>query len=175
MFFGPAFRPKLREFFDLAVKLSHAQQAVHSMERYKTEGKYPPNVMGALKLPVMQVSKEFNGTQEHHEFASRLVTAVDSVRLQFLDHLIEGKSAEVLHLAAQISHSRCEAAARLVGEEAVEQISLLYVTTGIGDKNVVLPDFVQQEIKYIAKSGQSWFHKACCCAGPEQAPDGGDC
>ncbi|RKF58506.1 hypothetical protein OnM2_067063 [Erysiphe neolycopersici] len=62
------------------------------------KGPIPPFVMGAIKIPALQFTKEFQHTRERQAAANRMEEMTNAFRKKMLETCFEVKSEELNHL-----------------------------------------------------------------------------
>lgn len=96
--FRPACGQVLQEVYRVAVKASHVQTTLATLNRHSTEGSFPASILGAIKDPKIQFSKEFRVTAEGSTVEMACVQAIDTARTTVLGASLDAKKAELTHL-----------------------------------------------------------------------------
>jgi hypothetical protein len=76
--FQSAFTPLLKEIFDRAIKVTNVQSSLALLEMHRSKGTFPANIYSSLKIPVIQVSKEFSGSSVYNAFQEACRTTLHS-------------------------------------------------------------------------------------------------
>lgn len=158
------FLPRLsvlyRKYCDLATKASHAQATLSNFEKHSANGTLPPCIQGSLKLPVVQVTKEFDGTNAQQTLTAELETVVENARKSCLENAISRKRHEHTYLLGLLDAEAMRKEAR----EAVKEVHNLLGPTfanGISqDGKPNYSDFYSNEWSYVSNHGLDLMRKA---------------
>ena len=158
--FQPAYRPVLRECHDLGVKLSHAQHSLATFERHVAGGTFPPLLLGSLKGPTLQCSKEFTQSSSYQSWTGTQETAVFNTRKDFLDGMCQAKRMEVDLLQGLLAYPVLAERAGKITNEVWNLISSSFAR-GISAEGV--PQYSGQAVDEKNMShgqGPAWLQKA---------------
>ena len=157
--FQTPFAVLLKSVYELAVKQSNTQKAVMNLEQHLARGTFPAHVFGSLKIPAMQVSKEFSSTGQHASFLQRAQTVLKDVQTEFLTLNIGLKKAESQHLQSRLSDEKLSVEATATIDRVFDQLRFAYESVDSEGKTVLSPVF-DHELKKIRTHGQDLCRKA---------------
>lgn len=112
--FRPALRTLLLELNEKAAKASHAQQALISFRKHQNAGSFPPAI-NSLRIPVCQISKEFEQIGQGKTFLAEIDSRVKDAKVKSLEAFIETKEKELAFLREEF----------LTSEEMVKRFKLV--------------------------------------------------
>lgn len=158
--FQPNFRPVLREYHDVAVKLSHAQTALENFRKHEAGGTFPPIILGGLKTPVVQFSKEYSASSQYQTWSGNTETELHSIRRTFLASAVRVKTEEVDYLRSLISDSMAKTRSDAACKLAWDSLSTTFAT-GVNDKGATTySNFFVDEYTTTKSNGRYWLLKA---------------
>jgi hypothetical protein len=158
--YQPCFRPALRETHDKAVKLSHAQAALSSFERHQATGTFPPSILGALKAPVIQCSKEFATSSDFQTWTNSLDGVILENRKTILDNSIALKRKEIDYLQNLVSADTCKAVSLKIVKEQENLMASTFASGINQDGRTVYSTFFLEETTLSKNQGHVWLRKA---------------
>jgi hypothetical protein len=150
--FKNLYRKAFGEWFALGQKISHASNALVALKRYETTGTFPPSILGAIKMPTVQVAKEFSTQDVFATWSSTIQTTIHNVRVGALQECIKIKSEEGLHLEGLISDEETTSKNKLLVDEIKELSRSRFSDT---------PDlFYREEERTCRDLGVRWLQRA---------------
>jgi len=158
--FQPHYRPVLREFHDIAVKVSHAQTALENFRRHEAGGTFPPMIQGGLRVPTLQFSKEYSESSGHQTWMSTADTDVHQARRTFLTKAIEIKQDEVSHLQNLVSDAVAKARAKTLYDNVWNTLATTFAAGITADGKTSYSSFFVDEYKLCQSQGHHWLRKA---------------
>lgn len=159
----PLFKPALQEFFQLGVKISHATAAQETLRNYETSRTFPPSIMGALKIPALQVSKEFQGSSEFSQMNSELATGISKIRASALSSYLSTKSMEESFLLGLVD----ESAAKKRSLALTMQLRKAYSSAFPSESKPTVPSskdsefsIIREDLRTCEQLGHYWLRRA---------------
>jgi len=158
--FQPHYRPVLREFHDIAVKVSHAQTALENFRRHEAGGTFPPMIQGGLRVPTLQFSKEYADSSGHQTWTSAAETDVHQARRSFLVKAIEIKNDEVSHLQGLISDVTAKARTKVLLDSVWSSLATTFAAGINAEGKTTYSTFFMDEYKLCQSQGHNWLRKS---------------
>ena len=152
--FQAFYKVDLKLWFDLGVKISHCQHAIGQLKNFETAGTFPPSILGAIKVPTVQVCKEFAESSTWPAWGQDLSQNIAVVRGQVLTQCIAVKISEVSFLQSLTSEEQSAQANKL----SVEKASKVFASTFSSTSEV--SSLYQKEVQACNSLGHTWFRRA---------------
>ena len=148
------YKEHFKAWFDRGVKISHCQHALGQLDNYKTSHTFPPSIMGGIKVPVVQVSKEFQESSIWSAWNQEMTSNITSLRGTALEKCIAIKISEGQYLESLVSD---EAAERL-NNSVVEKSGRVFSSTFSTSSET--SSFYKDEYRMCKTLGKTWFRRA---------------
>jgi hypothetical protein len=159
----PLFKPALQEFFQLGVKISHATAAQETLRNYQSTRTFPPSILGALKTPTLQVSKEFQGSSDFSQTNSELAAGISEVRALALTLYLSTKAKEESYLLSLVD----ESAAKKRSLALTTQIRKAYSSAFPSESKSTAPSskdtefsIIREDLRTCEQLGHYWLRRA---------------
>jgi len=161
--FRPAFGQTLQEVYRVAVKASHVQTTLATLNRHSTEGSFPASILGAIKDPKIQFSKEFRVTADGATAEMASIQAIDTARNTVLQASLVSKQNELKHLQSLLAYdsSRWLAIANKVVDDFASTTGATVEVKPDGSRSYSnMPAHVVEEENLVKKQGRRIYMKA---------------
>lgn len=158
--FAPRFGVLYRKLSELAVKTSHVKASLDSLSRHYAAGTFPPQILGSLKVPTVQVTKEFEGTSDRQERKTELDAIIFNARKLALEKSIEIKTEEYAYLQGLSHTDALKRDSRTARDEVHQSIGSSFATGVDKDGNTVYADLYTQEVNFMMANGLELCRKA---------------
>ncbi|KAI1430426.1 hypothetical protein GGR50DRAFT_699080 [Xylaria sp. CBS 124048] len=163
----PFYKLALKEAYELGVKLSHVQKARSSFSDYVATKTLPPSINAALRVPSLQVSKEFSGGDDWRSFNNDITTRVNTLKADMLSKFQETKAQEETFLLGLVSQQSLTAKNAKIVKSIYDACSPASNPDG-ADLNSVLtgsafssdPNPFRMEIRTCSHMGAHWLRRA---------------
>ncbi|KAJ5039113.1 uncharacterized protein L3040_006783 [Drepanopeziza brunnea f. sp. 'multigermtubi'] len=153
--FQAHFRLIFKEWFDIGVKVSHCSHAISSLKEHLSVHTLPPSIQGALKVPAVQVSKEFKGTDSWNAWEASLITATSEYRLKVHKECIAVKEQELKHLESLADDKAAETAKELTIKKVTESLGPSFSSTANKSN-----DYLRDETRTCSQLGVTWLRRS---------------
>ncbi|EKD16963.1 hypothetical protein MBM_04540 [Drepanopeziza brunnea f. sp. 'multigermtubi' MB_m1] len=142
-------------WFDIGVKVSHCSHAIGSLKEHLSVHTLPPSIQGALKVPAVQVSKEFKGTDSWNAWEASLITATSEYRLKVHKECIAVKEQELKHLESLADDKAAETAKELTIKKVTESLGPSFSSTANKSN-----DYLRDETRTCSQLGVTWLRRS---------------
>src|SRR2546430_2116314 len=88
-------RPYLQTLFALSVKASHVRSVLTGLRTHRSNGTFLPHILGSVKVPAVQPTKEFLSDPAFHTHVNELENQVTIARKALLQANINLKQSEM--------------------------------------------------------------------------------
>lgn len=158
--FGPEFGYLYRELNDLAIKLCHVKTSLQNLNDHQSKGSYPPQILGALKPPQIQVTKEFQSHSVKAEYDSTALVTIKTARDSWLQDAITLKESERDYLAGLLSTDTIQTRAKELHMKVNNALCSAFATGKDEKGATVYSDVWIQETNFMASSRNALCMKA---------------
>jgi len=158
--FQAHYRPVLREFHDVAIKVSHAQTALENFRRHEAGGTFPPMIQGGLRVPTLQFSKEYTDCSGHQTWSATVDTDVHQARRSFLNKAIEIKQDEVTFLQGLVSDATAKSRSQTVYKNAWTALATTFAAGINAAGQTTYSTFFMDEYNLCQTQGHHWLRKS---------------
>ena len=150
------YRDSLKKQKELGIKISQCRHAKNTLISNQQKKTFPSYVLGAIKIPSVQVCKEFYQSEAHQSWLAGANDKVLELRHAFLAEAIALKQQEESYLLSLIAVDHLVPANNGVLAGAWD---VLRVSFGQDPFNAE-PLFIKDEYQMCVDAGVSWFQRA---------------
>jgi hypothetical protein len=158
--FLPRLAPLYRKVCDTAVKASHAQATLATFNSHSANGTFPPSIQGALKVPTVQVTKEFDNTSHVQALDGELQIVIRNARVQSLENAIKRKTQEHTFLLDLLSSDRLKNEVKHCVRETHELVGPSFASGVTADGKPVFAAFYNNDYSFVSTHGIDLMRKA---------------
>ena len=158
--FQHVYRPVFREWHDYGVKLSHARHALDSFNRHQAASTYPPNILGSLKVPTIQVCKEFDGTSQRQQCTADFDVLIKKWRDESLNAAITTKRFEITHVDGLVGQQQASSASNRLINDVHDRLATTFATGINKEGRTTYSGFYADEKNVCIGAGAMWLVKA---------------
>lgn len=155
--FQAPFGPLLKYFQDISTKVGNCQKSVSSLETHLAKKSFPANILGALKVPVIQVSKEYSEGNSSSSFIAACEVVLKEAREQLLSYSLTYKRNELSFLSSLLSEKELQSKV----DKTICQVQVQVLPFfSAGDEKTGISSYFKEEIKIIQEHGLNLCRKA---------------
>lgn len=96
--YAPRMSDLLTRVYKICLKANHVRSHLTALEKYKESSDLPSEIRGRIRIPIIQLSKEFSETCECQNLQNTLDQSLRNFQAQMLDFFIATKQSELRFL-----------------------------------------------------------------------------